>query len=259
MSLSGKSIFISFLTLLSTSLWASDLPTIELPLGEKDVSELCFDSGYIREVNFTNKKNVRPILQKTVLRFIDGSEYTKNDFISSEYTYYNRETRTFDKTSIDECKDQLIDAPFIISQKDKEASKSENVFYGNLKNYGVNDSAMEVWKKWGTLNRYLKYSAEKDRVTLVTNFSELAEQSQLNHFAAWKELSGKVIGGEQSGGGGAGRVRVNMNMAADDLRRVHQGQNGLERLFGMTSLLDGIIFDNKKLHRGKVWVTVPKR
>ena len=172
---------------------------------------------------------------------------------------FNRKTKTFESASIEECAEQLIEAPFIITQKDKEASKSENVFYGNLKNYGVNDSAMETWKKWGTLNRYLKYSAQKDRVTLVPNFSELAEQSQLNHFVAWKDLSGKVIGGEQSGGGGAGRVRVNMNMAADDLNRVHQGQNRIERFFGMSSFLDGIIFDNKKIPRGKIWVTIPKR
>lgn len=246
------------LVFMSTS-QAGHNPTIELPMGEELVSNLCFDSGYVRKKNFTNKNNVRSILSKTILKFVDGSEYIKNNFIAAEYPFYNPKTKRFEKENIGECSSQLIEESFNVEESHRSASSSETVFYGNLKNYGVNDTAMEQWKKWGSLNRFLNYSAQKDRVTLVADFSKLSEQSQLNDFVAWRDLSGKVLGGEQSGGGGAGKIRVNMNMAAKDLNRYRPNQNTLERFFGINSFIEGIVYDNKKVSKSKIYVTVPKK
>ncbi|PIK15987.1 hypothetical protein [Halobacteriovorax sp. JY17] len=255
----SKLITLHFLFLLTGSVWAGIFPTIDLPFGEKLVSELCFDSGYIREKNFTNQKNIKPILQKTILKFVDGSEYIKNDFLANEYPYYNPRTQRFEKETLGECTEQLVEKGFEVEHITREASIPESIFYGNLKNYGVNDTAMETWKKWGSFNRYIKYAAENDRVKLVPDFSSLSEQSQLNNFIAWRDLSGKVLGGEQSGGGGAGRVRVNMNMTASEVTRINQSPNYLERLFGTTTFFDSVIYDNKKVPRGRIFVTVPKK
>ncbi|GEM_PF-3749489 len=260
MNLINKSICLRAISafILTASIHAGYLPTIELPMGEELVSDLCFDSGYIREKNFVNKSNVKRILNKTILKFADGSEFIKNDFIVSEFSFYNPSTKKFEKQRVTECESQLIEESFNVEEKHREASNTETIFYGNLKNYGVNDTAFEKWKKWGSLEKFLKYSAEKDRVTLVQDFSTLSEQSQLNDFIAWRDLSGKVLGGEQSGGGGAGKVRVNMNMTAKELKRYSPKPNALERLFGATTFFDRIVYDNKKVSKSQIYVTVPK-
>lgn len=246
-------------SILLTSTYAGYLPEIEINGDSISVDRLCFDNGFVREKELSHPERTRSVLKKTVLEFADGSEFVKNDFIKSEFEYYNPKNKKFEKISINECASSLVDSRFSIKETRREASSNESVFYGNLKNYKVNDIALEEWKKWKSYDRYLRYSGEKDRVTLVNNFSELAEQTQLNHYASWRDLSGKVIGGEQSGGGGAGKVRINMNMTAKDVNRQKISPSGLERLFGLSPLLEKVIYDNKKISRARIYVTVPKK
>ncbi|WP_044557485.1 hypothetical protein [Halobacteriovorax marinus] len=246
------------LTITSASSFAY-LPIIELPNGQVSVDKLCFDNGYIREKNSRDLSNIVPVHAKTILKFENGTEFVKNDFIPRIHNFYNRHSQKFENYEISKCQINLLLSLSPESEVIKEANSVETIFYGNLKNYGVNDTALENWKKWENMSRFLRYNAEKDRVSLVSDFSKISRDYEISDFNSWSDLSGKVIGGEQSGGGGAGRVRINMNMSASDISRFRPEQGVLERILGMESFISKILYENKKVSKSRIYVTIPKK
>lgn len=241
--------------LLSLTFLVSAQPAKIIFNGEMtEVQKLCFDSGVVRLKEDTKLLNSLPVVTKINLNLGNGEFYSKNKFIQSQIRFYNRDTTKFEIAKINECEIQINSALEPIKEIDQYASTPEAILYGNLKNYGINDTFNEHWGLYQDLNSYLSRSGESTRISLENNFSEKIENLNLTSFHDWNSLSEDYIGGEQSGGG-SGKIRVSLKLSSESLLRNYRDKKYLERVLNLNTKYEKIILNKEKLPRSEMFVS----
>lgn len=247
-----KNVVLISLTLLSAVNGLAQTAEITIQKNKYKLSQLCFDNGFIRH-------RIIPEIRKSVvetqkINLENGESFYRNDFISHQIRFYNRDSSKFEISEISQCEDEKI-LNFISSPtvQEVEPTAAEAVVYGNLLNNDINDIFLLDWKKYGTFENYLRYQGEDDRLSMSKDFSLKSQSIDWSNYDHWKEFSTIYRGGDRSGGG-SDDITVRFNLDHESLKRMSKEKTGVNKLLGIRSIYDRVVKEGIKLPKSLMWI-----
>ncbi len=244
---------LSIAIIFSTLVFA-EVPTIDLNGNPIEIEKLCFDSGYIREINDLQALNISPVIKRVNLNLGHGEVFKKNEIIQSQQRFYNRDNQQYEIAQLKECDISVVSDYSGLEEVERRASTAEAIVYGNLKNYGIDDIFRENWKLYESFEGYLKRGGDKARISLEKNLSFEIQNIDISSYSDWNNFSKKYIGGEQSGGGGSGKIRVSFNMNSGLLVRSRKEKQFLEKVLNLNTTYENVILSKEKLPRAQMFI-----
>ncbi len=227
-------------------------PKVTIGFGEYNISTVCFDSGIIRLKN--NFLINRPVVETIKFKLENGETFYKTDFTSQKIRFYNRETKNYENHFIAECSDQLV-SEFISKPivKEVEPSTAQAVIYGNLLNNNINDIFQVEWKRYGSMDNYIRYHGEEDRLYMSKDFSVKSSDVDWSRYDHWRDFSTIYRGGDRSGGG-SDDITISFKFDYESLGRLSKKNNKINEWFGFTNTYERVIFERKSLPKSLMFI-----